>query len=43
MVKTITFEIKAKGKNAESVVDGWINKVFDWYRAKKAAEQDMSR
>jgi hypothetical protein len=30
MVKTITFEVKAKGKDAEKVVDGWINKVFDW-------------
>eukprot|EP00041_Stephanoeca_diplocostata_P018672 m.392766 g.392766 ORF g.392766 m.392766 type:complete len:799 (-) comp21085_c0_seq1:478-2874(-) len=42
-VRTVTFEVKAYGKEGEAHVDGWIDKVFSWYREKKAAEQDNSR
>mmetsp|Transcript_9528 Transcript_9528/g.24555 ORF Transcript_9528/g.24555 Transcript_9528/m.24555 type:complete len:748 (+) Transcript_9528:52-2295(+) len=42
-VRTVTFEVKAKDPGGEKAVDAWINKVFDWYRNKKASEQDQSR
>lgn len=30
MVKTVTFEVKAKDPGGEKTVDAWISKVFDW-------------
>merc|ERR1719433_1330457 len=42
-VRTVTFDLQARGVGAEEKVDGFISKAYDWYLERKSQEVDTSR
>lgn len=42
-VRTHTFELRARGKNAEKRVDDFVEAAFEWYKKKRGEEVDQSR